>query len=146
MASDWSIAVDRSVALSVEQVYRAWVEPGLMKRWMAPGTMRVPELTIDAVEGGLWQLVMVDVDGSQQKAFGRYTSLSRPDAVGLTWEWEGVHYETAISVTLVVGQAAGKTDVCIEQKGFPSMDAAQSHEAGWNSCLDKLEQLVVDAI
>ena len=146
MASDWSIAVDRNVALSVEQVYRAWVEPDLMKRWMAPGTMRVPELTIDAVEGGLWQLVMVDVDGSRQKAFGRYTRLSRSEAVDLTWEWEGVHYETAISVTLVVGQASGKTEVCIEQKGFPSMDAAQSHEAGWNSCLDKLEQLVVDII
>lgn len=146
MASDWSIAVDRSVALRVEQVYRAWIEPDLMKRWMAPGTMRVPELTIDATEGGSWQLVMVDVDGSRQKAFGRYTCLSRPGAVDLTWEWEGVHYETAISVTLVQGQIAGKTEVCIEQKGFPSMDAAQSHEAGWNSCLDKLEQLVVDTM
>ena len=144
MTSDWSIAVDRRMALSVEQVYRAWIEPDLMKRWMAPGTMRVPELTIDAVENGQWQLIMVDVDGSRQKAFGRYTSLLKPGGLGLTWEWEGVHYETAITVTIELAQGSGKTDVCIEQKGFPSMDAAQSHEAGWNSCLDKLEKLVID--
>ena len=144
MSSDWAIAVDKSVALSVEDVYRAWLEPALVKRWMAPGTMRVSEPTIDARPEGQWQLVMVDVGGSPHKAFGTYTSLTEPSALALTWTWDGEHYTTQITVTIDPG-ANGKTDVCIEQRGFPSMDVAQSHEAGWAGCLDKLGKLQLDS-
>ena len=144
MSSDWAIAVDKSVALSVEDVYRAWLEPALVKRWMAPGTMRVSEPTIDACSGGQWQLEMVDVDGSRHKAFGQYTLLQEPSELALTWEWDGGHYSTKITVTIEAG-ANGKTDVCIEQRGFPSMDVAQSHEAGWAGCLDKLGKLQLDS-
>ena len=140
MSSDWAIAVDKSVALSVEDVYRAWLEPALVKRWMAPGTMRVSEPTIDARPEGQWQLEMIDVDGSSHKALGQYTLLSEPSELALTWAWDGGHYTTQITVTIEPG-ANGKTDVCIEQRGFPSMDVAQSHEAGWAGCLDKLGKL-----
>ena len=149
MSSDWAIAVDKSVALSVEDVYRAWLEPALVKRWMAPGTMRVSEPTIDARPEGQWQLEMVDVDGSRHKAFGQYTLLSElselsgSSELALTWAWDGGHYTTQITVTIEAG-ANGRTDVCIEQRGFPSMDVAQSHEAGWAGCLDKLGKLQLD--
>ena len=149
MSSDWAIAVDKSVALSVEDVYRAWLEPALVKRWMAPGTMRVSEPTIDARPEGQWQLEMIDVDGSRHKAFGQYTLLSElselsdSSELALTWAWDGGHYTTQITVTIEAG-ANGRTDVCIEQRGFPSMDVAQSHEAGWAGCLDKLGKLHLD--
>jgi uncharacterized protein YndB with AHSA1/START domain len=144
MSSDWAIAVDKSVVLSVEDVYRAWLEPALVKRWMAPGTMRVSEPAIDARPEGLWQLEMIDVDGSPHKASGKYMSLTEPSALALTWAWDGGHYTTQITVTIDAG-ANGKTDVCIEQRGFPSMDVAQSHEAGWAGCLDKLGKLQLDS-
>ncbi|MBV1920148.1 MAG: SRPBCC domain-containing protein [Pseudomonadales bacterium] len=144
MSSDWAIAVDKSVALSVEEVYRAWLEPALVKRWMAPGTMRVSEPTIDARPDGEWQLVMIDVDGGPHKASGKYTSLTEPSALALTWAWDGGHYTTQITVTIDAG-ANGKTDVCLEQRGFPSMDVAQSHEAGWAGCLEKLGKLQLDS-
>ena len=114
-----------------------------MKRWMAPGTMRVPELTIDAVENGRWELLMQDVDGGRHQAFGQYTRLAPYTELALTWEWQDSHYQTAIVIT-IEEDGEGKAELCIEQRGFPSMDAAQSHEAGWNSCLDKLEKMVVD--
>lgn len=142
MASDWVIVVDRCVSLSADAVFRAWLEPPLVKLWMAPGTMRVLEPVMDATNSGEWQLVMADVDGSQQKASGRYTDVSRPSLLALTWEWDSADYETSVTVS-IEARGEEKTAISIEQRGFPSMDIAQNHEAGWSDCLDKLERLVV---
>ncbi|OUS28251.1 hypothetical protein A9Q99_12000 [Gammaproteobacteria bacterium 45_16_T64] len=138
--SDWAIAADGKVDLSPMQVFQAWTDAALMQRWMAPGTMRVNALTVDPVENGLWRIEMQDVEGVLQVAHGHYVSLLSDRELELTWQWEGQHYDTTIVVS-IEPDLNGGTNVCIEQKGFPSMDVAQSHESGWSYCLEKLAKL-----
>lgn len=144
MASDWAIAADGKVTLGEAFVFEAWTNPRIIRQWMAPGTMRVTDVTVDPVEHGQWRIEMQDVDGVSQVAQGTFITLKPHRYIELTWGWEGQHYTTTIAVS-IDPIPAGVTEISIEQKGFPSMDAAQSHESGWSHCLEKLAKLSEDA-
>jgi uncharacterized protein YndB with AHSA1/START domain len=41
-------------------VYRAWLEPDLVQRWMAPGDQEVTRVEIDERPGGHWRTWKAD--------------------------------------------------------------------------------------
>jgi hypothetical protein len=67
--SEHAIAVrlQRRIPANPDQVYRAWLEPELVRRWFAPEEMAVSNVEIDARVGGhfrVWQQADgVDVGG-----------------------------------------------------------------------------------
>jgi uncharacterized protein YndB with AHSA1/START domain len=52
------VRLERIIPAPPEQVYRAWLEPDLMRRWLAPAGLSVSRVEVDERAGGhhrIWQ-------------------------------------------------------------------------------------------
>ena len=50
-----TVRIGHHVAAPPHTVYRAWLEPDLVQRWMAPGDQEVTRAEIDERPGGHWR-------------------------------------------------------------------------------------------
>lgn len=72
--TDTSILVTREFAAPRHRVFRAWTEPGLVRRWWSGGEGRVEVADIDLRVGGAWRFVIVG-DGYEVGFHGVYREI-----------------------------------------------------------------------
>jgi uncharacterized protein YndB with AHSA1/START domain len=61
-----SITVVRTVAAPVAEVFAAWTDAALLRRWLAPGSCEVVEARADARPGGSYLLTLEDREGNRE--------------------------------------------------------------------------------
>jgi uncharacterized protein YndB with AHSA1/START domain len=52
------VRLQRNISAPPERVYRAWLEPELLQRWLAPGSMQVVRAEVDERVGGHYRLTV----------------------------------------------------------------------------------------
>jgi len=127
-----------------EDVFDAWVNPEVLKRWWAAVQgWTTPEATTDPRVGGRYRLAMGDPStGEVRVVVGEYVEVRRPERLAYTWSWEGDPAEHAGEKTLVTVDFSeaddGGTKVLLVHSGFGSEHARDLHREGWSGCLDNL--------
>jgi uncharacterized protein YndB with AHSA1/START domain len=59
------VRIERSISAPPERVYRAWLDPELISRWMAPGDLRVSDVQIEERVGGRYRISQADAGGER---------------------------------------------------------------------------------
>lgn len=135
----FELTLTRSIRAPREKVFDAFVTPALMKRWMCPRGMTLPEADADPRPGGRFSITMLARDGDRHSAAGVYQEVKRPERLTYTWQWQGENMpkvETLITVTFE--ERDGATELRMTHSGFPDAGLRDSHTQGWNSCLNSL--------
>ncbi|HEX5684508.1 MAG TPA: SRPBCC domain-containing protein [Ideonella sp.] len=127
-----------------EKVYAAFVQPELMAAWQCPRGMTV-EVNADVRVGGAYHLQMRGRDGHQFAVGGQFVELDPPGRLTYTWAWEGDESPLAGLQTLIevdfVGRDGG-TEMRMRHSGFRNALERGNHRHGWDSCFNKLNDLV----
>jgi uncharacterized protein YndB with AHSA1/START domain len=72
-----------------EQVFDAWTNSEVLKRWWAAGaTWDTPLAEVDAREGGSYRLSMRTDEGEVHTVYGEYREVRPPERLAYTWTWE----------------------------------------------------------
>ena len=58
-----AVRLERTIPASPARVYRAWLDPELLARWMAPGTFAVIRAEVDERVGGHFRIWHADPSG-----------------------------------------------------------------------------------
>lgn len=135
----FELTLERRIRAPREKVFDAFVTPALMKAWMCPRGMTVPEASADPRPGGRFSVTMLARDGDRHTAAGVYQEVTRPARLVYTWQWQGEgmpNVETLITVTLE--ERGGVTELRMTHSGFPDAALRDSHNQGWNSSLNNL--------
>jgi len=138
-AATFELTLERRIGAPREKVFDAFVTPELMKTWMCPRGMAVPEVSADPRPGGRYSVTMQARDGDRFTAAGVYQAVERPAQLVYTWQWQGEgmpNIETLITVRFT--DHDGATDVRMTHSGFPDAGLRDSHDQGWNSSLNNL--------
>lgn len=140
----FELTLNRFIRASREQVYDAFVTPALLAAWHCPRGLAV-DASADARVGGAYRLQMRARDGSCFTAAGEYLELQRPQRLAYTWAWEGGGplpdgLKTLVEVDLVARD--GGTELRMRHSGFPAEAIRDSHDQGWNSTLNRLNDLL----
>jgi uncharacterized protein YndB with AHSA1/START domain len=130
-----------------EEVFDAWVNPDVLKRWWAAApTWSTPLAEVDAREGGAYRLSMETDEGEVHTVAGEYTEFRPPERLAYTWEWdEGPEQVTGGARSLVVVDFVEDGDgtiVKLVHKGIPNEQAREMHAHGWQAVLANLERAV----
>ena len=57
------VRLERTIPALPERVYRAWLEPDLLRRWLAPGALTVARVEVDERVGGHYRIWQADANG-----------------------------------------------------------------------------------
>jgi uncharacterized protein YndB with AHSA1/START domain len=145
----FELSVTRLIDATCAQVFRAWTDPELLKRWWGPHGMTTPECTLQLWAGGLFSTLMRAPDGSEYPSQGVFLEIEAPRRIVFTDAYlPGWLPSTKAFMTAVVEleDVHGKTRYTASARHWSAEDC-RSHEAmgfhqGWNESLDRLVELV----
>lgn len=60
-------------------MFNAWTTPEVISQWFAPGSMTVPEASVDFKIGGAYRFVMQNQEGEQFIVGGEYREIAKPE-------------------------------------------------------------------
>ncbi len=119
------------------RVFSAWTDAATLKRWFAPGDMRVAEAAADLRPGGRYRIVMEAPDGAQRIVGGEYLDIVANERLSFSFKWE--HGQDVTLVELAFKPAgAGATEVTLVHSQFTTLEARDMHDQGWAGCFAKM--------
>ena len=83
------VTMTREVAAPRDIVFRAFVEPDLLKQWLGPRRLTMEIDTFEARDGGRWRYRHRDEDGAEYAFHGVFHGDPTPDQMVQTFEFEG---------------------------------------------------------
>ncbi len=139
---DEVLRVERSFPAGPEEVFDAWTNPEVLRRWWRadPG-WRVPVADVDLRVGGGYTLSMEDpATGAQHTVTGSYLEVDRPARLVYSWSWvlEDGSRGPASTVAVEFRGEAERTTVVLLHSGLPDEGSRERHGVGWAACLDTL--------
>jgi uncharacterized protein YndB with AHSA1/START domain len=154
MSTMTEIRLQRTIPAPPNRVYRAWLEPDQLRRWLAPGEMTVKRVDGDERVGGTYRVWQASADGEDVGGFEWEVVELLPDE-RLVFLWRLVGPDRAVDTALdsrltVTLRAApgGGTELTLVHDRLDAFAAAMPDVAelvgpGWGMALDKLPGAVV---
>jgi uncharacterized protein YndB with AHSA1/START domain len=126
-------------------VFRAWIDPDEIPRWLAPDGLVIPRdsVQIEAQAGGRFHLTMVDPrDGAAYPMRATIIEITVPELIVLRTDpipEAGIIEPTVTTVTFeAIGQ---RTRMTVTGGSYPDEGFGKAL-AGWSSLVSNLDQLL----
>jgi uncharacterized protein YndB with AHSA1/START domain len=140
MTTDLALKLTRRIKASPEQLFDAWLDPAMLRRFMSPGegtsTLRAET---DPRVGGRYGIVMFN-DMGEIPHWGEYREITRPDRLSFTWN--SPHAVPDSLVTITFRPVGDETEVTLVHDRFPSDASRNGHESGWTEILEALDRSI----
>ena len=104
---EFAVAVDRVIAAPRSKVYRAWLDPEVLARWMGPDDFSVAVATVDERVGGTHLVEMLDADGGHHTFTSVIEELVPDERIVLTFKFHPTAEETLLTVTFRDAEGGG---------------------------------------
>jgi len=144
-----AVRLQRTIPAPAHAVYRAWLEPDLVRQWMAPGSLGVERVEIDERVGGRYSVWQTDSGGSAGGFECEILELVPAERIVFRWGFvgprraEGPVFDSRLTITLrEVDRGSTLLTLVHEQldelaRAMP--DVADKVRLGWELVLEKLE-------
>lgn len=138
-----TIRLHRVVRAPAERIYRAFLDPDAMVKWLPPHgfTGKVHEL--DARVGGAYRMSFTNFTTGQGHAFGgKYLELEPNQRIRNTDVFDDPNLPGEMTTTVSLTEVSCGTEIHIVQEGVPEMIPPEACYLGWQESLTLLAQLV----
>jgi uncharacterized protein YndB with AHSA1/START domain len=78
------IYISREFNAPVDKVWRAWTEPALIEKWIAPKPWTAETKIMDFVVGGKWLYAMVGTEGQKHWVYAEFTAIELGRSISTT--------------------------------------------------------------
>ncbi len=130
------LVVRRTIFANAERIYDAWTQPEHLRAWWGPRPVTCSGAEVDLRVGGRYRIDNALPDGNTVTIEGEFLEILRPRKLVYTWR---MAREAESSLVTVRFEARGEaTDLVVVHQNVPSAATRDSHEKGWNGCLDGL--------
>jgi uncharacterized protein YndB with AHSA1/START domain len=143
------ILVTREFDAPRHLVFRAWTQPGLVRRWWHAKRGEITAVEIDLRVGGRYRYAMVTPDGMEVAFHGTYREVVPDERLVSTEVYEGapVPEDEAPLTTVTFEDAGARTHVTLlmqcDSREQRDTIVATGMEDGLQDALDLLEQVAV---
>jgi uncharacterized protein YndB with AHSA1/START domain len=127
-----------------EAVFRAWIDPVQIARWIGPRSIKAEVKEMDARPGGAYRIVMHGASGEIYTVRGSYREVAAPDRLVFSWAWDDDSGQPkhATTVTVTFRALGDRTEMTLRQERFESRQELDNHEHGWTGSFDKLAEVL----
>lgn len=125
------------------RVYRAFLEPDALVKWMAPNGFTAKVHSFEAKEGGQYQMSFTNFStGSSHSFAGTYIKLIPNHLIRYNDQFEHPALYGQIEVTIEIQPVSVGAEVYITQSGIPNAIPVEACYLGWQQSLHLLGLLV----
>ena len=126
-----------------DRVYRAFLDPDAMVKWLPPNGFVGKVHEMDAKVGGGYRMSFTNFGTGGTHSFGgRYTELTPNECIRYTDRFENPNLPGEMQVTIKLSVVACGTEIHIEQQGIPDAIPVEFCYLGWQESLALLALLV----
>jgi uncharacterized protein YndB with AHSA1/START domain len=126
-----------------ERVYRAFLDPEAMAKWLPPRGFTGQVHSMDARVGGGYRMSFTNFGSGKSHYFGgTYIELTPNERLRYTDKFEDPNLPGEMNVTVTLRAVMCGTDVAIVQEGIPAAIPVEMCYLGWQESLNQLADLV----
>jgi uncharacterized protein YndB with AHSA1/START domain len=138
-----TVRLHRVLRAAPEKVYRAFLDPDAMVKWLPPNGFTGRVHHIDAKTGGTYRMSFTNFTTGHRHSFGgTYLELVPHERIRHTDAFEDPGPAGEMQTTVALTQVSGGTELHIVQEGIPEAIPPEACYLGWQESLTLLAQLV----
>ncbi len=137
-----TVRLHRVLSTTPEKLYRAFLDPDAMAKWLPPNGFTCKVYHMDAKVGGTYRMSFTNFTNQQTHTFGgKYLELT-PTRLRYTDKFEDPNMPGEMITTVEFKKVVCGTELTIVQEGIPSAIPAEMCYLGWQESLILLGKLV----
>ena len=138
-----TIRLHRVLRTTPERLYRAFLDPDAMVKWLPPNGFTAKVHHMDARVGGTHKMSFTNFSTGKSHSFGgRYVELTPHQRIRYTDSFDDPNLPGEMQVTVSLKQVLGGTELSIVQEGVPEVIPPDMCYLGWQESLALLGKLV----
>jgi len=138
-----TVRLHRVLRAPPEKVYRAFLEPEALSKWIPPNGFTGKVHHLEAKVGGTYRMSFTNFSTGKGHSFGgTYLELVPGERLRYTDKFEDPNLPGEIQVTITLKKVLVGTEVNIEQAGLPAVIPPEMCYLGWQESLIQLAMLV----
>jgi uncharacterized protein YndB with AHSA1/START domain len=138
-----TVRLHRVLRAPPERVYRAFIEPEALARWIPPYGFTCTVHEMDARVGGSYRMSFTNFGTGHGQSFGgKYLELTPPTKLRYTDVFDDPNLPGEMLTTVSLAKVMCGTEVSIVQEGIPDMIPVEMCYLGWQESLAQLAKLV----
>jgi uncharacterized protein YndB with AHSA1/START domain len=138
-----TIRLHRVLRAEPERIYRAFLDPDAMVKWLPPNGFTGKVHEMDAKVGGRHKISFTNFTTDKSHSFGgTYLELKPNELIRYTDKFDDPNLPGEMQVTVTLKNVLCGTDVDIVQEGVPDVIPAEMCYLGWQESLILLAKLV----
>ena len=137
------VRLHRVLRAPAERVYRAFLDPEAMVKWLPPYGFTGKIHSIDARVGGGYSMSFTNFGTGKSHSFGAaYVELTPHERIRYTNKFDDPNLPGEMQVTITLRKVLCGTELQIVQEGIPAAIPAEMCYLGWQESLAQLALLV----
>ena len=142
-SSTGTVRLHRVLRASPERVYRAFLDPDAMAKWLPPHGFTGKVHEMDARVGGKYRMSFTNFSTGNSHSFGgTYTELTPNERISYTDRFDDPNLPGEMRNTVQLRAVSCGCDISIVQEGIPSAIPVEMCYLGWQESLLLLAPLV----
>ena len=138
-----TIRLHRVLRATPERIYRAFIDPAAMSKWLPPNGFTGQVHHLEATVGGTYKMSFTNFTTGKSHSFGgEFLELKPHERIRYTDRFDDPNLPGQIETTITLKQVSVGTELNIVQEGVPAVIPAEACYLGWQESLILLAKLV----
>jgi uncharacterized protein YndB with AHSA1/START domain len=138
-----TVRLHRVLRAKPERVYRAFLDPDAMVKWLPPNGFTGKMHQMDAKAGGTYKMSFTNFSTGKSHSFGgKYLELKPHERIRYDDKFDDPKLPGEMVTTISLKQVFCGTELNVTQEGIPAAIPAEACYLGWQESLALLAKLV----
>lgn len=138
-----TVKLHRVFKTTPEKVYKAFLDPAAMCKWLPPNGFTGTIDHVDARVGGTYKMSFTNFGTGASHSFGgEYLELIENEKIVNTDRFDDPNTPGEMVTTVEIKQVSVGTEIKVTQEGIPGMIPVEACYLGWQESLNLLALLV----
>lgn len=138
-----TLRLHRVIRATPERVYRAFLDPDAIVKWLPPNGFTGKVHQLEARVGGTYRMSFTNFTTGRSHSFGgKYLELLTHERIRHTDTFDDPNLPGELQVTITLKPVSVGTELIIVQEGVPEVIPPEACYLGWQESLTLLGKLV----
>jgi len=138
-----SVRLHRVLRAKPERIYRAFLDPDAMAKWLPPYGFTCKVQRMDARVGGTFRMSFANFSTGRGHSFGgEYLELVPGERIRYTDRFDDPNLPGEMQTTVTLKPVSCGTELSVVQEGLPAVIPVEMCYLGWQESLAQLATLV----